>query len=126
MPVLVSAILRAIPPVSSVATLCTLVVLVFAIVGEQLFEGELHYRCVAEAATDASGAVGRHQRSRTGSALPTFCQPAAEVAHAGACPSGFSCRYFATSAEGHAFHFDSVVDVAMVVVQIMTFDTVRA
>ena len=45
MPVLVQSILAALPRVGSVLALCGFIMLVFSIVGMELFKGVLHYRC---------------------------------------------------------------------------------
>ena len=45
MPVLIGSIFKSIPPLGNVAGLCSFIFLIFGIVGEELFEGALHYQC---------------------------------------------------------------------------------
>ena len=45
MPVLISSIFAAIPPLGNVVGLASFLFLIFGIVGEELFEGTLHYWC---------------------------------------------------------------------------------
>eukprot|EP00966_Prymnesium_polylepis_P190897 4424371-Prymnesium_polylepis.1 len=47
MPVLIGAILTAIPPLVNVSALCAFIFTVFGIVGVELFKGSMHYRCAS-------------------------------------------------------------------------------
>ena len=46
MPVLIKTIMDAVPRLMTVAGLCGFVLLIFGIVGVELFKGSLHYHCV--------------------------------------------------------------------------------
>ena len=50
MSTLITSLLGSLPQLGTVAGLCAFVFLVFGIVGEQLFQGALHYRCAPQAA----------------------------------------------------------------------------
>ena len=126
MPVLISSIFKAIPPLSSVAGLCAFIFLIFGIVGEELFEGSLHVYC-----DDPNHPVGSDDDHRQlmqrmlkgggagGRAVVTFCN----LGDSSVCDEGQECLYHGKNPEGRSVHFDSVIDASMAIVQVITFDT---
>ena len=47
MPMLVSAILQAVGQLGSVTTILIFVMIIFGILGQGMFQGALHYHCIA-------------------------------------------------------------------------------
>ena len=134
MSTLITSLLGSLPQLGTVAGLCAFVFLVFGIVGEQLFQGALHYRCAPQAALEAVFVVPGGRRLKGGSsggdfADVTFCHPAAtrdaQAARA-ACPPGEACAYFWDNPPGHATSFDSVLEACMAIVQVRACACARA
>ena len=120
MSTLVQSLLSSLPRLGTTAALSTLVVIVFGIVGEQLYQGVFHYRC-----TDSSGGPRRALKGGGGGGSQraegvVFCVPSEPSA---ACGEGGTCAYFEAHPEGQPVSFDSVGEASMAVVQIVTFDS---
>ena len=119
MPVLIGAIFKAIPQLGSVAGLCAFIFLIFGIVGEELFEGALHYQCadplVAAADAEARRAMRRVLKGGGGGGGDfAFCNPSDPHG----CPAGEACLYFGAEPEGVDVDFDSVLNACMAIVQV--------
>lgn len=117
----VSSIFKAVPQLSTVAGLATFMLLVFGIIGEQVFEGAKHYRCVSpdEALPDAHAMRQLKGSNGDSSEIVSFCNP--EVVDA--CDANGTCTYFDGNAGFSRNDYDSVFNAMVGIVQIITFDT---
>ena len=120
MPVLVQSILAAVPRVGNVVALCGFVMLVYAIVGVELFKGLLHYRCALPGFVETPGHPGeevlRHSRQliersgpspwlllpTTHGATPAAAATAASAASATSAASAASAAVTASAASAAA------------------------
>ena len=122
MPTLISSIFKSIPPLGSVAGLCAFLFLIFGIVGEELFEGSLHWYCIKPSELWALEHGGHHRLLKGGGGggekVP-FCR----AGDASLCHEGEICHYFEDNPPGQSAHFDSVIAAAMAIIQVITFDT---
>ena len=128
MPTLISSIFKAIPPLGSVAGLCAFLFLIFGIVGEELFEGSLHYHCVKPSDIHEDGhrlllEMDGHGRFLKGGGGGGEKVPFCRGGDPALCAEGEVCHYFMTNPPGQSSHFDSVIAAAMAIVQVITFDT---
>ena len=137
MPVLIGSIFKAIPQLGSVAGLCSFIFLIFGIVGEELFEGALHYRCADPTAphrallADGAGAelfaagdelfggggfgdigyeaVSFHRALKGGgSGSSSGGLRFCNPSDPHACDAGSACLYFGANPSGAKVDFDSV------------------
>ena len=124
MPVLVQWILSVLPKMGNVLSLCGFVLLVFGIVGMELFKGALHYRCALPGFVE-DAAHPAHYRTRAlkgGSSSQQLvsndpqapwdtgvaCNPS-DGAAAEQCPAGSTCAYFNESYENGLVSFDTIM-----------------
>ena len=114
MPVLVQWILDVMPKMAGVFGLCSFVILVFGIVGMELFKGSLHYRCARP------GFTGSDSLSQDEEVFDTLisCNPQRQDQ----CSDGTSCEYFQANPGGGTTSFDSVGIALITLVQAITFD----
>ena len=145
MPVLVNAILSAIPTLGNVLLLCGFLFLTLGIAGVELFKGELHYRCATADFVPTLGHVGSSSSSSRGSksggsavssiasdadgidasAQDSFdsgiyCDPHIVPAR---CPADFPiCSYFDANANFGVLSFDSFGWSTIGILQALTFD----
>jgi len=125
MPVLISSIFAAIPPLGNVVGLASFLFLIFGIVGEELFEGTLHYWCDDPHAHHDDD----HRRQLVARILKgggggdreevTFCRHDDRLCT----EPGEVCVYHDYMPIGRNSDFDSVLNAVMMIVQIITFDT---
>ena len=90
--------------------------------GEELFEGSLHYRCADPNEGGFLGFNGRTRRLKGGGGggpSADFCR---KDDHS-TCAPGTECIYFEDNPEGQDVHFDTVTDASMAILQVFTFDT---
>ena len=139
MPVLVNAVLAAIPKLADVVFLCGFVLVVLGIIGTGLFKGTLHYRCARQGYTYAMVPPSNTPRAEASLRLPAFgasandfdtgifCDPlvastcaiaAAELGE----EDGSSCMYFPNNPNDGTTSFDSFGATAIVLLQAITFD----
>ena len=71
MPLLIKAIMAAIPKLVHVAALCVFLFLVFGIVGVELYQGTMHYRCALPGARPAKPRACNHTSQRFAEARPS-------------------------------------------------------
>jgi hypothetical protein len=131
MPVLIASIFKSIPQLGSVAGLCGFLFLIFGIVGEELFEGALHYRCFVDPGADAQALLtptpGRRLKGGGGGGgagvgIPGDTGVFCALDDPATCPMpGGVCHYFGPN-QG-AVDYDSVINACMGIVQVITFDT---
>ena len=103
MPKLVNNVLASIPKLGNVMALCAFIFLVFGIVGVQLFQGRMHFRCMDT--TDSSD---------TGE----FC--AADGPDA--CGVGTTCHYFEDNLGEGPADFDDIGAASIAILQCASFD----
>ena len=132
MPVLVESILAALPRVGNVLLLMAFLMLVFAIVGVELFKGLLHYRCALPGFVESNGhpagglgGGGGGHRALAGAVdqsvydTEVACDP---TGASSTCLDGTSCMYFDESPGHGLMSFDNVGVAAVVLLQALTFD----
>ncbi|KOO32786.1 sodium channel protein type 9 subunit alpha [Chrysochromulina tobinii] len=149
MPVLVGSILKSMPAMGNVAGLAGFILLVFGIVGMNLFKGVLHYRCADpamledypdiqvltagdEAAADEALDERRRLTALKGgreefiSSHPQADYDSGTLCYADAriCAEvGQICVYFDANPDGDTVSFDSVSRAMLPILQAITFDT---
>ena len=143
MPVLIGSIFKSIPALGNVAGLCSFIFLIFGIVGEELFEGALHYQCYYEGESNAptlrhlesaaAGASWPRAGSRSGRLLKgggggesavEFCAPSDPNACLDDEAGKFgTCLYYADNPPAANVDYDSVINACFGIMQIITFDT---
>ena len=129
MPALVQAIFVSLPKVGTVLVLCAFIVLLFALVGVQLFQGVLHYRCASrggiELADDGLGTCSPVDRRWAWLSLAGTAgddDGAAAATRVSGCPAQSACTFFDANPASGLFSFDSVADAIMPVLLTLTFD----
>ena len=113
MPVLVQWILDVMPKMGSVFGLCSFMILVFGIVGMELFKGSLHYRCARSGFT--AGSLSQDEEDFD---TRISCNPNREDQ----CIDGTSCEFFHSNPNDGTTSFDSVGMALITLVQAITFD----
>lgn len=113
MPVLVKSIIDAVPRLSVVAALVGVVLLVFGIIGVELFKGSLHHHCVTDGYNDAL----RLDPTNVLLATSSLCDPARPH-----CAAGQRCAYFAATPHASTFSFDNMGVAIVALLQSVTFD----
>ena len=131
MPMLVGSILNAIPKMRDVALLLGFIVVVFGIVGVELFKGALHHRCARSGFVETVGhptvadEAMRRVRLLVGSSTgidqspydtETTCRSSAD------CAAGETCAYFDANPENGLNSFDSIPMASVFLLQAITFD----
>ena len=116
MPSLVQAIVASLPKVATVILLVGFLVILFALIAVQIFQGSLHYRCAIGGA-EVGGDVGTCNPERLTSLSDTGFGHAEQCAVVGA-----SCDYFVANPNSGLFTFDSVVDATVPIMLVLTFD----
>ena len=120
MRMLVGSILEILPKMGSVSMLCGFVFLVFGIVGVQLFQGALHYRCALPGAPDFSSLSAEVQLQYD---TETFCNPSCLDSSCLKCEENQQCVYFdANLASQPLMSFDNVPIGFVLLLQAVTFD----
>ena len=114
MRMLVASILEIIPKMGSVSVLCGFLLLVFGIVGVELFKGVLHYRC-APADVDLTLLSPDEQLQYDSE---TSCNPR----RSDQCEAHDTCSYFDINPSSGLMSYDSVPIALVVLLQAVTFD----
>ena len=104
----------------TVAALCALVLLVFAIVGVELFKGSMHHFCVAAGSDPTSPA--RTDPSYFRLEASAMCNPDVP----GMCGDGMECAYHAATLMSGTLHFDDVGGALMALLKATTADNFDA
>ena len=117
MPVLVQWLLDVLPKMGNVVMLVGFLLLIFGIVGMELFKGALHYRCALPGYDEASSGD-----DLTPYDLQVECNPTRPDSCATAEAPGAHCRYFDTNPSFGTLSFDSVALGTISLVQAITFD----
>ena len=127
MPVLMQSIALVIPKLGSILGLCGFLVLVFGIVGMELFKGSLHYRCAIgrDAAAD-TGIMCNPTLAATASmerylAQSAGCKADGLAVCPGFCPAGSLCTFFDSNPRPLA-SFDSAGLAALSIIETITLD----
>ena len=142
MPALVGSILGVLPRMRDVGMLCAFIFIVFAIVGTELFKGDLHYRCslpgfveqphhpiardrlLGERDTDTpsneNDAVEMLVASQAAFDTDVACNP--QLPAVLQCGPRESCSYFEANPGVGLVSFDSVGRALIILLQSMTFD----
>ena len=93
-------------------TLCGFVLLIFGIVGMELFKGYLHYRCAlpgfVEIAHNASTALAHSQQAKYDTGRACNVDITTQGDAPGQCPAPQTCVYFAANPHAGTETFDSV------------------
>ena len=114
MRMLVASILEIIPKMGSVSVLCGFLLLVFGIVGVELFKGVLHHRC-APADVDLTLLSPDEQLQYDSE---TSCNPR----RSDQCEAHDTCSYFDLNPSNGLMSYDSVPIALVVLLQAVTFD----
>ena len=110
----VETLLVSLPQLADVAQLSAFIMVVFGVLGVQMFAGTLHYRCYEVGATrpiDASG------DSRVG-----VCSLGDTEAVQGTCLAGQECRSYGANPLAGTVSFDSIGSACMTIFQIVTLE----
>ena len=104
MPSLVRAILHSLPRVYNVVVLVAFLLLVSGVVGVELFQGRLHYRCATPDGADLGYICDPRRANETVGAART----STGAGYDGRCPRGSSCTHFGSNPDDGLTSFDSV------------------
>jgi len=110
----VETLLVSLPQLADVAQLSAFIMVVFGVLGVQMFAGTLHYRCYEVGATrpiDASG------DSRVG-----VCSLGDTEAGQGTCLAGQECRSYGANPLAGTVSFDTIGSACMTIFQIVTLE----
>lgn len=114
MPVLVGAIIDAFPRLLTVAGLCSIVLLVFGIVGVELFKGSLHHHCTR--GDDAAARADPHNLLLSTEDLCSQYGPADQ------CGDGMQCLYYAATPRSGTMTLDHMLGACVALLQAISFD----
>lgn len=119
MPVLVKSITDALPRLATVAALCGAVLLVFGIVGVEMFKGSLHHHCTPIGGAD--GALTDHKRLDPNN-FRIMSYDVCNPDQVGQCGEGMQCLYYAALPKSGTMSFDSVGGALIALLQAVTYD----
>lgn len=114
MPMLIESVFRAMPRLFTVAALIGSVLLVFGIVGVELFKGQLHYYCA-----DPEDAGARSDPFNFHLQASDLCDPTREGQQ---CATGLECLYHTATAASGTMNFDNIGGATIALMQAVTGD----
>ena len=131
MPILINAILLAIPKLRDVLMLCVLMMVVMGGIGTGSFKGALHFRCARVGYVEPPIKPLADPRMTPAGHLPNnafdtgiFCNPRSRKACAllDADAAGATCRYFHVNPNAGTTSFDTFGSSVLLLIQAVTFD----
>lgn len=124
----VITLIDSIPQMLGVATLLMFFLIVYGVLGVQLFAGVLHYRCFGDVGGDVGelvfglkGASGQQIGVQPVEALTGVCASATPGSQ-GTCDAGKSCRWYEENPLFGTVSFDNIVSAFLTLLQCITLE----